>query len=308
MKKRFALMGCGGYIAPKHLKAIKDTGNDLVCTLDKSDSVGILDKFFYDTDFFTEFEIFERHVEKLKNKAMPLDYISICTPNYLHDSHIRFALRHESNVICEKPLVINPWNLDALEKVEQESGKNVYGILQLRLHPSLQDLKTKIDGEYSGKKYDVNLDYIASRGKWYNYSWKGDVSKSGGLEMNLGIHFFDMLSWVFGKAEGFEIYSRSLDKIEGYLELEKAKVHWILSSDKKNLPQKAILEGRPTHRSIKVNGEELEFTEGFTDLHTKSYEEILSGKGFRIKDVRPSIDLVYQLRNTEIHKTTYLLK
>jgi len=300
MNKKFAIIGCAGYIAQRHLKAIKETGNKLVCAIDKSDSVGVLDSFSTEIEFFTEFERFDRYLEHLNEKGEKIDFVTICTPNYLHDSHIRFALKKGANVICEKPLVINPKDLDELEKIEVKTGKNVFGIMQLRLHPVIIELKKKIDSEYSGKKYKVELKYIATRGKWYLASWKGDENKSGGLAMNLGVHFFDILLWIFGKVQKSELYFSSPEKMEGMLELEKAEVSWVLSCDKNNLPLEAVKNGKTTYRSIKVNDEEIEFSEGFADLHTQSYGEILAGRGFRIKDVRPSIELIDLIRKSEI--------
>lgn len=298
--KRFALIGAAGYIAPRHMKAIKDTGNILVAALDKCDSVGILDSYFPDADFFTEFERFDRHIDKLKRKGKELDYVSICSPNYLHDAHIRFALRNDADAICEKPLVLNPWNLDALKEIEEETGRKVYNILQLRVHPAIVSLKKQVEEEFKGKekKYKIDLTYITSRGKWYFISWKGDINKSGGVATNIGIHFFDMLMWIFGGIKHYEVhYSEPLKKMAGYLELEKAEVRWFLSVDFKDLPEAAIKEGKRTYRSITVDENEVEFSGGFTDLHTVVYQEILNGKGFGIEDARPSIELVYRLRN-----------
>ena len=298
--KRFALIGAAGYIAPRHMKAIKDTGNILVAALDKCDSVGILDSYFPDADFFTEFERFDRHIDKLKRKGKELDYVSICSPNYLHDAHIRFALRNDADAICEKPLVLNPWNLDALKEIEEETGRKVYNILQLRVHPAIVSLKKQVEEEFKGKekKYKIDLTYITSRGKWYFISWKGDINKSGGVATNIGIHFFDMLMWIFGGIKHYEVhYSEPLKKMAGYLELEKAEVRWFLSVDFKDLPEAAIKEGKRTYRSITVDESEVEFSGGFTDLHTVVYQEILNGKGFGIEDARPSIELVYRLRN-----------
>jgi len=298
--KRFALIGAAGYIAPRHMKAIKETGNVLVAALDKCDSVGILDSYFPDADFFTEFERFDRHVDKLRRKGRKLDYVSICSPNYLHDAHIRFALRNDADAICEKPIVLNPWNLDALEEIEKETGKKVYNILQLRVHPAIVSLKKQVEKESKEKKekYKIDLTYITSRGKWYFISWKGDINKSGGVATNIGIHFFDMLMWIFGEVKHYEVhYSEPLKKMAGYIELEKAEVRWFLSVDSRDLPEIAIKEGKRTYRSITIDGSEVEFSGGFTDLHTVVYREILDGKGFGIEDARPSIELVYRLRN-----------
>jgi UDP-N-acetyl-2-amino-2-deoxyglucuronate dehydrogenase len=301
MAKNFALIGCAGYIAPRHLEAIKKTGNNLVAALDKSDSVGRLDRYFEDVQFFTEFEIFDRYIEKTRREGKKIDYVSICSPNYLHDAHIRFALRSGANAICEKPLVINPWSLDALEQFEKESGKRVYNILQLRLHPALIDLKNKISKEQSSEKHKISLDYITFRGPWYQYSWKGDEGKSGGLVTNLGIHFFDMLGWIFGKVESYKIISADPRKVRGISELEKATVDWFLSIDKQDLPEDIRAQGKTAYRALMLDGKEIEFSEGFTDLHTRSYEEILAGRGFGIKDVRASVELAYNLRK-EISK------
>ena len=298
--KRFVLIGAAGYIAPRHMKAIKDTGNVLVAALDKCDSVGIIDSYFPEADFFTEFERFDRHIDKLRRKGEKIDYVSICSPNYLHDAHIRFAMRSGADAICEKPLVLNPWNLDALEEIEEESGHKVYNVLQLRVHPSIVELKKKIDEEYRtrDKKYNIDLTYITSRGKWYFISWKGDLSKSGGVATNIGIHFFDMLMWIFGSVQHSEVhYSEPLRKMAGYIELERAHVRWFLSVDYNDLPEEIKQKGQRTYRSITVDGEEIEFSGGFMDLHMVVYKDILEGGGFGIKEARPSIELVYQIRN-----------
>jgi UDP-N-acetyl-2-amino-2-deoxyglucuronate dehydrogenase len=299
MKRNFALIGAGGYIAPRHMKAIKDLGHNLVAALDVSDSVGILDSFSHDVAFFTEFERFDRHAEKLKRQggADRINYMSICSPNYLHDAHIRFALRIGADAICEKPLVLNPWNIDALAEMERETGKKIYNILQLRYIPSVINLKEKIESETIKVKHDVNITYITSRGKWFFSSWKGDIAKSGGIASNIGIHFFDMLLWVFGGIENLELHYSDDRRMSGYLELEKANVRWFLSVDKNDLPGVAVTHGKTTFRSINVDGAEFEFSDGFTDLHTAVYQDILSGGGFGLEDVRPSIDIVYQLRN-----------
>ena len=301
MKKNFAIMGCAGFVAPRHLQAIRDTGNSAVVALDTKDSVGILDRYFDDIDFFTEFERFDRHLEKLKRlgKNKKVDYVSICSPNYLHDTHIRFALKNGANAICEKPLVLNPWNLNSLEKLEKETGKKVYTILQLRLHPSIIKLKEKISKNRLTGKNLIDLSYITKRGKWYHYSWKGDISKSGGLATNLGIHFFDMLIWIFGNVVKNEVHYTDKNKIAGYTELDRGKVRWFLSIDKRDLPETILKEGKSAFRSIKINGEELEFSDVFSSLHTEVYKDILAGKGFGIKDARPSIELIHQIRNSE---------
>ena len=295
--KKFGLIGLAGYIAERHLKAIKETGNDLLVALDKFDSVGKIDRYFPDADFFTEFERFDRHVEKLRRQGTQLDYITICTPNYLHDAHIRFALRVGADAICEKPIVLNPWNIDALQEIEQETGRKVNTILQLRLHPSIVALKEKIDKEPSGKIHDIDLTYLTSRGKWYYTSWKGDIHKSGGIATNIGIHFFDMLMWIFGDVKKNIVHLHEHDRAAGYMELEKARVRWFLSINYDVLPDEIKAKGQRTYRSITVDGEEIEFSGGFEDLHTKSYEEILKGNGFGLDDARPSIQLVHDIRN-----------
>ncbi len=298
--KNFALIGAAGYIAPRHLKAIKDTDNKLIAALDKFDSVGIMDSYFPDANFFVEFERFDRHIEKLKRAGTHLDYVSICTPNYLHDSHIRMALRRGADAICEKPLVLNPWNIDALADIEKESGKKINSILQLRLHPSINALKNKVALENKKEKYDVDLTYITSRGNWYDISWKGDESKSGGIATNIGVHFYDMLSWIFGDVQENIVHLREKDTASGYLEFEKARVRWFLSINEKNLPKEVKEKGQRTYRSITVDDNELEFSSGFTDLHTKSYQEILKGNGFGLEDSRNSINLVHTIRNISI--------
>ncbi len=299
--KNFGLIGAAGYVAPKHMKAIVDTGNHLIAALDNSDSVGILDSYSHDIAFFTEFERFDRHAEKLKRKGEDkrLHYVSICSPNYLHDAHIRFALRIGADAICEKPLVLNPWNLDALAEFEKETGKNIYNILQLRVHPAIIKLRETVSAASGTKKYDVDLTYITSRGRWYLISWKGDLEKSGGIATNIGIHFFDMLMWIFGDVLRYEVHHSDKRKMAGFLELEKANVRWFLSVDSDDLPDIARAERKPTFRSITVDGEEIEFSGGFTDLHTLLYQDILTGKGYGIEEARPSIDLVYKLREAD---------
>jgi UDP-N-acetyl-2-amino-2-deoxyglucuronate dehydrogenase len=298
--KNFALIGAAGYIAPRHMKAIRDTGNNLVAAFDPFDSVGIIDSYFPEADFFTEFERFDRHIDKLQRQGRKIDYVSICSPNYLHDAHIRFALRNKAHAICEKPLVLNPWNVDALKGLEQEYGSRIYNILQLRLHPSIVELKNKIASEKDCReKYDIDLTYITSRGKWYLYSWKGREDKSGGVATNIGIHFFDMLCWIFGAVEKNEVYEKTLKRSSGYLELKKARVKWLLSVDEKDLPDCAREKDQRTYRSITVQGEEIEFSEGFTDLHTECYREILSGKGFGLEDARKSIEIAHVIRNAK---------
>jgi UDP-N-acetyl-2-amino-2-deoxyglucuronate dehydrogenase len=297
--KRFALIGAAGYIAPRHMRAIKDTGNNLVAALDKSDSVGVLDSYFPDTRFFTEFERFDRHLEKQRREnGNKIDYVSICSPNYLHDAHIRFALRIDANAVCEKPVVLNPWNLEALQEIEREREKKVYVVLQLRHHPSIMALKQKVDSETTDRKYDIDLTYITSRGRWYLVSWKGDAEKSGGIATNIGIHFFDMLEWIFGPVQYNIVHAEGPMKAGGFLELKKARVRWFLSIDKDDLPQPPGDLKQATYRSITVNGEEFEFTEGFTDLHTRCYEEILAGRGFGLQDARPSVDIASAIRRS----------
>ena len=298
--KNFGLIGLGGYIAVRHLRAIKDTGNNLLAALDKFDSVGIIDSYFPDADFFVEFERFDRHIEKLKRKGTNLDYISICTPNYLHDAHIRMALRSGADAICEKPLVLNPWNIDALQEIEKETGHKVNTILQLRLHPSIVALKEKIDNGPKDKIYDIDLTYLTSRGHWYYTSWKGDKHKSGGIATNIGIHFYDMLSWIFGDIKTNITHLHEHDRAAGYLEFEKARVRWFLSINYDVIPEEIKAKGQRTYRSITVDGEEIEFSGGFFDLHTKSYENIIAGKGFGLDDARKSIEIVHQIRNAEI--------
>ena len=303
-KKNFALVGAAGYIAPRHMQAIKDTGNKLVTAVDTSDSVGILDRYFMNVDFFTEFERFDRHTEKLRRegKDKRIHYVSICSPNYFHDAHIRYALRIDAHAICEKPLVLNPWNIDALTEIEEESPGNIYNILQLRVHPTIIELKKRVDEEQRSEKHEIDLSYITSRGKWYFYSWKGALEKSGGVATNIGIHFFDMLIWIFGKVESVEVHYKDEKKVGGYLELEKARIRWFLSLDKNDLPEQAVKEGKPTFRSILVDGNEVEFSGGFTDLHTVVYENILAGRGYRLEDVRSSVELAYNIRHLDAVK------
>jgi UDP-N-acetyl-2-amino-2-deoxyglucuronate dehydrogenase len=295
--KRFALIGAAGYIAPRHLQAIRDTGNVLVAALDKSDTVGIMDSYFPNADFFTEFERFDRHLDKLKRQGQKIDYVSICSPNYLHDSHIRFALRHGADAICEKPLVLNPWNVEALAEIENETGKRVFTILQLRLHPSIVALKEKVGQAPGDKIFDVDLKYITSRGNWYHISWKGDAAKSGGIAINIGIHFFDMLIWIFGKVNKVEVTKMDKDSASGYLELERARVRWNLSINYDHIPAEVKSKGKRTFRSLTMDGEQIEFSDGFTELHTKSYEAILRGEGFGLQQARPSIELGHKIRN-----------
>jgi UDP-N-acetyl-2-amino-2-deoxyglucuronate dehydrogenase len=296
-KVNFALVGVAGYIAERHVRAIKDTNNELIATLDNFDSVGFLDSYFPNADFFHEFERFERHVDKLSRTDKKIDYVSICSPNYLHDSHIRFALRHKANAICEKPLVLNPWNVDALESIEKETGNKIFNILQLRLHPSIIELKQKVEQAPKDKIYDIDLAYITSRGKWYHYSWKGNSEKSGGVATNIGVHFFDMLTWIFGDVKKNDVHFASQDTVSGYLELERARVRWALSIDETLLPDYCKENGQRTYRSIKMENQEIEFSAGFTDLHTVSYQNILNGNGFGLQAAKKSIEIVYNIRN-----------
>jgi UDP-N-acetyl-2-amino-2-deoxyglucuronate dehydrogenase len=297
--KNFAIIGAGGYIAPRHMKAIKDTGNTLIAALDKHDSVGIMDSYFPDADFFTEFERFDRHLEKLKRLGNKTDFVSVCSPNYLHDAHIRFGLRIGASVICEKPVVLNPWNIEALMEIEKETGGEVFTILQLRLHPAIISLKEKIAAAPSDKKFRVNLQYITSRGHWYHTSWKGDIEKSGGIATNIGVHFFDMLLWVFGAVKQNRVTEHTAQTASGELELERANVNWMLSIDANTLPDEAKAAGKRTFRTLTIDDEGFEFSDGFTELHTKSYEEILKGNGFRIKETKAAIELAHQIRNNK---------
>lgn len=297
--KNFGIIGVAGYIAIRHLHAIKETGNNLLASLDKFDSVGRIDSYFPESDFFVEFERFDRHFDKLKRTGTKIDYVSICSPNYLHDSHIRFALRHHADAICEKPIVLNPWNIDALQEIEKETGKKIYTVLQLRLHPKIIELKEKIRNSKSDKKHDIDLTYITSRGNWYNISWKGDIQKSGGVATNIGIHFFDMLSWIFGDLQNSIVHLSERNKAAGYLELKNARVRWLLSLDYNDIPDEVKKSGKRTFRSITVDGEEIEFSEGFTELHTDTYREILAGRGFGIEEARQSVNTVYKIRNAK---------
>ena len=297
--KNFAIIGVGGYVAPRHLKAIKETGNRLVSAYDKSDSVGILDSYFPDAAFFTEQELFDRHNSLLKGRGEAIDIVSVCTPNYLHDAHTRYGLRLGADVICEKPVVLNPWNIDGLERVEQETGRKAYTILQLRLHPSVVALREKILNGPKDKVYDVDLTYITSRGNWYYASWKGDVRKSGGVATNIGVHFYDMLSWIFGDVTKNVVNVASHDRVAGYLELQRARVRYFLSINADTLPPEAAAQGKRTFRAIYVDGEEFEFSQGFTELHTQSYEKILAGEGFPISEARNCIQIVHDIRNAQ---------
>lgn len=302
MTRNFAVVGVAGFIAPRHLKAIQETGNRLVAAADPNDSVGVLDRYFLDVSYFKEIERFDRHLEKRRRgpEADRIHMVSICSPNYLHDAHIRMALRAGADALCEKPLVINPWNLDALEELERETGRSVFTVLQLRVHPSLLALRERLSRETGGARHRVQLRYVTARGNWYHVSWKGSEERSGGLATNIGIHFFDLLMWLFGPAGRSEVHVREAKRIAGSLELEKADVSWLLSVDPADLPFDAEPGARTTYRSIAVDGHEIEFTEGFTDLHTRVYEQTLEGKGFRIADARPSIELVHRLRTAPL--------
>lgn len=294
--KHFALIGAAGYIAPRHMQAVRETGNDLVAAVDINDSVGIIDRYFPNAAFFTEFERFDRHLEKLKRAGHQVDYVSICSPNYLHDAHIRFGLRYGADVICEKPVVLNPWNIDALEELEEESGKHIYNILQLRLHPSIIALREKVANAPADKVFEFDLTYITSRGNWYYTSWKGNQEKSGGIATNIGVHFYDMLHWIFGDVRQNIVHIHTHDRAAGYLEFEKAKVRWFLSINADTVPADILAQGKRTYRSVNIEGEELEFSDGFTDLHTVSYQHILDGKGFRIGEARTAIEIVHAIR------------
>lgn len=300
MTKNFAVIGVGGYIAPRHLRAIRDTGNQLVAAVDPKDSVGVLDQYSFDVKFFTEIERFDRHLEKLRRgpEQDHVHYVSVCSPNYLHDAHCRLALRVGADVICEKPLVINPWNFDALEELEAETKHHIHTVLQLRVHPQLIKLKESL--QKAGRQYDVELTYITSRGPWYQVSWKGQMEKSGGVATNIGVHFFDLLLWLFGSVNGIRVYHSDESRMSGFIELENARVRWYLSVDKNDLPFSTNAGGKTTYRSITVDGKEIEFSEGFTDLHTRVYNETLGGRGFGITDARPSIGLTYAIRTAPI--------
>lgn len=304
--KKFAIIGVGGYIAPRHLQAIQTTGNQLVAAYDPNDSVGIMDSYFPDADFFTEFERFDRHVDKRRRArdGREIDYVSICSPNYLHDSHMRFALRSGANAICEKPLVLNPWNIDGLAEIEADTGHRINTILQLRLHPAIVALHERIRNEKSDTKHEVDLTYITSRGHWFQQSWKGDINKSGGIATNIGVHFFDMLHFIFGALQDNVVHLSSANKAAGYLEYEHARVRWFLSVDVQDVPSAQREAGQRTYRSITVDGEEIEFSGGFTDLHTRSYEEILAGRGFGLEENRVAISTVSAIRGAAIAPLT----
>lgn len=298
MRKTFAMTGVGGFIAPRHLKAIADTGNLLVAAVDPNDSVGVIDRFFPDVKFFTEFERFDRHIEKLRRAGggSKIDYITICSPNYLHDAHCRFALRVDADAICEKPLALNPWNLDALVELEQEYGHTISTILQLRVHPALIALRDKLAAEPKKTRHDVVLTYITSRGPWYLVSWKGQPDRSGGLATNIGIHFFDLLIWLFGPVQTSLVHQATNLRTGGYLELQHATVRWFLSIDRADLPPEATQKGQTTFRSITIDGAEVEFSEGFTELHTEVYKRTLAGNGFGITDAYPSVRIAHDIR------------
>ena len=299
--RNFALIGAGGYIAPRHMQAIRDTGHRLVAAYDPNDSVGIIDSYFPEADFFTEFERFDRHVDKRRraNHEKRVDFVSICSPNYLHDSHMRFALRSDADAICEKPLVLNPWNIDGLQEMERDSGRRVNTILQLRVHPAIIALREKVLAGAGDAKHDVDLTYITSRGNWYLQSWKGDERKSGGIATNIGVHFFDMLHYIFGALQQNIVHLYEPTKAAGYLEYEHARVRWFLSVDVEDVPAAARSAGQRTYRSITVDGEEIEFSGGFTDLHTRSYEEILAGRGFGLEENRVAIETVASIRGAK---------
>ena len=300
----FALIGAAGYIAPRHFQAIKETGQHLVAVLDKSDSVGVLDRFFPQAALFLEPERFDRHIYKLykKGDTAKVHYFSICSPNYLHDSHIRLALRNHASAICEKPVVLNPWNLDALAEIEKETGQSIFHILQLRLHPAIEALKSKIEKEENNKIYDIDLTYITGRGKLYHFSWKGDEAKSGGLISNIGVHFFDMLTYIFGDVKEYRVHYKTESVVSGFLQLQRARVRWFLSIDENFVPEEVRLQGKRTYRSIEIDNQEFEFSDGFTDLHTLSYEKILQGKGFVLADAYPYVVLCHELRTAHISR------
>ena len=301
MSKNFAVIGVGGYIAPRHLKAIRDTGNRVVAAADPKDSVGVLDSFSFDTRFFTEIERLDRHLEKLRRgpDEQRVHYVTVCSPNYLHDAHCRLGLRVGADVLCEKPLVINPWNLDALEAMEQETGKRVFTVLQLRVHPKLIELREQLKAQ-TGKHHQVELTYVTSRGNWYDVSWKGFPEKSGGIPTNIGIHFFDLLVWLFGAVKGLEMHLFEPRRCAGILHLERAQVRWFLSIDNADLPFTPEPGKKTTFRTISVDGKEIEFSEGFTDLHTRVYEELVAGRGFGLGEARGSIELVHRIRSTPV--------
>lgn len=302
MTKNFAMTGVAGFVAPRHLQAIRDTGNRLVAAVDPHDAAGVLDRYSFNVRFFTEFERFDRHLEKLRRgpEAGRVHYMSVCSPNYLHDAHIRLALRIGADVICEKPLVINPWNLDALAELEQETGRRVYTVLQLRLHPDLIALRDRLQAERGRDKHDVCLTYITARGPWYDVSWKGSTERSGGLVTNIGIHFFDLLLWLFGPVEDCAVHLGEPRRVAGRLELERARVRWMLSANAEDLPFEPAPGVKTTFRSITVDDHEVEFSEGFAELHTRVYQETIAGRGFGIADARPSIELTHRIKTTPV--------
>ncbi|MFZ9035183.1 MAG: Gfo/Idh/MocA family oxidoreductase [Francisellaceae bacterium] len=298
--KRFALIGAAGYIAPRHMRAIKETGNDLVVAMDPVDSVGVIDRYFPRADFFKEFERFERNVNKRRYLSQALDYVAICSPNYMHDSHIRFALRNDIDAICEKPLVLNPWTMESLIDAEKESGRRIYTILQLRNHPAIEALKTQVEKAPDDKIYDIDLTYITSRGTWYYTTWKANEDKGGGIATNIGVHFFDMLCWIFGQVKHNEVHLYERDKAAGFIEFQRARVRWFLSINSEMLPEQARKNGLKTYRNISIDGQELEFSDGFTDLHTRVYEQILANRGYRVIDAKAAIDIVFMLRHMSV--------
>lgn len=291
-----ALIGAAGYIAPRHMKAMLDTNSKLLAAYDPNDSVGILDSYYPEAAFFTEFERFDRHIDKLRRNSQALDYVSICSPNYLHDAHIRFGLRNGADVICEKPIVLNPWNIDSLQEIEKETGRCVFTILQLRLHESIIQLKKKVEDSPPDKIFDFDLMYLTSRGSWYYTSWKGNIEKSGGIATNIGVHFFDMLTWVFGKVKRNDVHIHSHDRAAGYLEFDRARVRWFLSIENLTIPEEIRKTGKRTYRTMTIDGEELEFSDGFTELHTESYKQIFRGEGYRVDASRQAIEIVHDIR------------
>ena len=302
----FALIGAAGYIAPRHMKAIRDTGNNLIAALDPYDGVGIMDSYFPEADFFIEPERFDRHLDKLRRESLlkngnnrKIDFVSICSPNYMHDSHIRLALRNDAHAICEKPIVLNPWNIEALNVIQNETGRKVFTIFQVRLHPAIIALRERIMAGPENKRYSLDLTYITSRGKWYHRSWKGDIEKAGGIATNIGVHFFDLLSWIFGEPRLNRVHLLQPDKAAGFLELEKADIRWFLSLDYNDIPDAYKKQGKRTYRSLSLEGEDIEFSDGFTDLHTESYRQIIEGKGYGLMDAKSCIVIVHQIRNSK---------
>jgi UDP-N-acetyl-2-amino-2-deoxyglucuronate dehydrogenase len=298
--KSFALMGAAGYIAPRHMKAVRDTGNSLVAAFDPNDSVGVIDSYFPEADFFTEYERFDRHVDLLRRRGQAIDYVSICSPNYLHDSHMRFALRSGADAICEKPLVLNPWNIDGLVEIERDTGRRINTILQLRLHPAIIALRERVQAGPKDRKADVDLTYITPRGHWYLQSWKGDDRKSGGIATNIGVHFYDMLHFVYGDLQDNVVHLHEATRASGYLEYRHARVRWFLSVNIDDVPEAERAQGKRTYRAILSDGESVEFSDGFTDLHTRSYEEILAGRGFGLEENRVAIETVAHIRKAPL--------